>query len=116
MGVGSRAADRPRGQVAHQDLKIAAQIGREELVDGASLEHDFAAASGADDEGALAVLIGAAIFVLMMATDYWMSYGYWMVVLPPVGIVLERALRAFGASLREAAAQDRLPMAVPAPG
>jgi hypothetical protein len=60
------------------------------------------------------VLIGAAIFVLMMATDYWMSYGYWMVVLPPVGIVLERALRAFGASLREAAAEDRLPVAVPA--
>ena len=60
------------------------------------------------------VLIGAAIFVLMMATDYWMSYGYWMVVLPPVGIVLERALRSFGASLREAAAQDRLPVAVPA--
>lgn len=60
------------------------------------------------------VLIGAAIFVLMMATDYWMSYGYWMVVLPPVGIVLERALRAFGASLREAAAEERVPVAVPA--
>ncbi|MET0771816.1 MAG: hypothetical protein ABWZ82_01925 [Candidatus Limnocylindrales bacterium] len=60
------------------------------------------------------VLIGAAIFVLMMATDYWMSLGYWMVVLPPVGIVLERALRAFGASLREAAAEDRVPVAVPA--
>jgi len=60
------------------------------------------------------VLIGAAIFVLMMATDYWMSLGYWMVVLPPVGIVLERGLRAFGASLREAAVQDRVPVAVPA--
>ncbi len=60
------------------------------------------------------VLIGAAIFVVMMTTDYWMSYGYWMVVLPPVGIVLERALRAFGASLREAAAQEPLPVAVPA--
>jgi hypothetical protein len=31
-----------------------------------------------------------------------------------VGIVLERALRAFGASLREAAAQEPLPVAVPA--
>jgi hypothetical protein len=60
------------------------------------------------------VLMGAAIFVLMMTTDYWMSYGYWMVVLPPVGIVLERALRAFGASLREAAARDPLPVVVPA--
>lgn len=62
------------------------------------------------------VLMGAAIFVVMMTTDYWMSYGYWMVVLPPVGIVLERALRAFGASLREAAGAQRLPVAVPAPG
>jgi hypothetical protein len=62
------------------------------------------------------VLMGSAIFVLMMTTDYWMSYGYWMVVLPPLGIVLERALRAFGASLREAAAEDQVPVAVPAPG
>ncbi len=62
------------------------------------------------------VLMGATIFVLMMTTDYWMSLGYWMVVLPPVGIVLERALRAFGASLREAAAQDLVPVAVPATG
>jgi hypothetical protein len=60
------------------------------------------------------VLMGAAIFVLMMATDYWMSYGYWMVVLPPVGIVLERALRAFGSSLREAAAEERVAVVVPA--
>jgi hypothetical protein len=59
------------------------------------------------------VLMGAAIFVLMMTTDYWMSYGYWMVVLPPVGIVLERALRAFGRSLREAAAEERVPLVVP---
>jgi hypothetical protein len=62
------------------------------------------------------VLMGAAIFALMMTTDYWMSFGYWMVVLPPVGIVLERALRAFGASLREAATQSQVPVAVPAPG
>lgn len=60
------------------------------------------------------VLIGAAIFLVMMTTDYWMSYGYWMVVLPPVGIVLERALRAFGAALREGAAQERVPAALPA--
>lgn len=56
------------------------------------------------------VLIGGAIFVLMMTTDYWMSYGYWMVVLPPVGIVLERALRAFGATLREAASERPVPV------
>lgn len=62
------------------------------------------------------VLIGAAIFLLMMVTDYWMSFGYWMVVLPPVGIVLERALRAFGASLREAAGRERMPAALPARG
>ncbi|MEZ4596988.1 MAG: hypothetical protein R3C32_09220 [Chloroflexota bacterium] len=62
------------------------------------------------------VLMGAAIFVVMMTTDYWMSYGYWMVVLPPVGIVLERALRGFGASLRVAASEGRAPVAVPVPG
>lgn len=62
------------------------------------------------------VLMGAAIFVVMMTTDYWMSYGYWMVVLPPVGIVLERGLRAFGAALREAASAQRVPGAVPVPG
>jgi len=62
------------------------------------------------------VLMGAAIFVVMMTTDYWMSYGYWMVVLPPVGIVLERALRGFGASLRLAALEERVPVAVPAVG
>jgi hypothetical protein len=33
-----------------------------------------------------------------------------------VGIVLERALRAFGASLREAAGQARMPAALPARG
>lgn len=59
------------------------------------------------------VLIGAAVFLLMMVTDYWMSYGYWMVVLPPVGIVLERALRAFGAALRDAASQGRGTVAMP---
>jgi hypothetical protein len=61
------------------------------------------------------VLMGAAIFMLMMTTDYWMSFGYWMVVLPPVGIVLERALRAFGASLRSAAGEDRALVASPTP-
>jgi hypothetical protein len=60
------------------------------------------------------VLMGAAIFMVMMTTDYWMSLGYWMVVLPPVGIVLERALRAFGAALREAAAEERVPIGLPA--
>ena len=61
------------------------------------------------------VLVGAAIFTLVMFTDYWASLGYWMVVLPPVGIVLERALRGFGAALREAAREDRLGVALPAP-
>jgi len=59
------------------------------------------------------VLAGSAIFLLMMTTDYWMSYGYLMVVLPPLGIVLERALRGFGASLREAAREQRPSVAVP---
>jgi hypothetical protein len=61
------------------------------------------------------VLTGAAIFMLMMFTDYWSSLGYWMVVLPPVGIVLERALRRFGEVLREAASEEYLNVAVPAP-
>jgi hypothetical protein len=61
------------------------------------------------------VLIGAAIFMVMMFTDYWMSLGYWMVVLPPVGIVLERALRRFGAAFSEAAAEERSNVAVLAP-
>lgn len=62
------------------------------------------------------VLMGAAIFMAMMTTDYWMSFGYWMVVLPPVGIVLERALRAFGASLRTAASEEQVPAGLPATG
>jgi hypothetical protein len=61
------------------------------------------------------VLIGAAIFMVMMFTDYWMSLGYWMVVLPPVGIVLERALRRFGAAFSEAAVEERSNVAVLAP-
>jgi hypothetical protein len=61
------------------------------------------------------VLIGAAIFMLVMVTDYWMSLGYWMVVLPPVGIVLERALRGFGAALRDAASRDPVNVPIPAP-
>jgi hypothetical protein len=61
------------------------------------------------------VLTGAAIFGVMMLTDYWMSYGYWMVVLPPVGIVLERALQRYGVALREAAAAQRVVVASPSP-
>lgn len=59
------------------------------------------------------VLTGAAIFGVMMLTDYWMSYGYWMVVLPPVGIVLERALQRYGVALRNAAAAQRVAVTSP---
>src|SRR5262245_21426260 len=61
MGVAPRATDRSRRQVAHQDFKAPSQIGREQLVDSAGFEHDFAAASGADDEGAFAVIVGSAV-------------------------------------------------------
>lgn len=60
------------------------------------------------------VLSGALIFMLMMFTDYWMSLGYWMVVLPPLGIVLERALRGFSNALAEAVQEEALPMGAPA--
>lgn len=51
-----------------------------------------------------AVLTGALIFVTVLFLDYWASFGYWLVVLPPVGIVAERALARFGARLRAATA------------
>jgi len=49
-----------------------------------------------------AVLTGALIFMIVLFLDFWASFGYWLVVLPPVGIVLERALRRFGSRLRAA--------------
>lgn len=51
-----------------------------------------------------AVLTGALIFITVLFLDYWASFGYWLVVLPPVGIVVERALARFGARLRAATA------------
>ncbi len=49
-----------------------------------------------------AVLTGALIFVTVLFLDHWASFGYWLVVLPPVGIVAERALGALGVRLRAA--------------
>jgi hypothetical protein len=49
-----------------------------------------------------AMLSGALIFVIVLFLDHWASFGYWLVVLPIVGIVLERALLLFGARLRAA--------------
>jgi hypothetical protein len=51
-----------------------------------------------------AVLTGALIFMTVLFLDFWASFGYWLVVLPPVGIVLERSLLRFGARLRAAIA------------
>lgn len=50
----------------------------------------------------MAVLLGALIFLVVLFLDRWASVGYWFVVVPPVGIVAERALRGFGATLRGA--------------
>jgi hypothetical protein len=55
----------------------------------------------------LAVLSGALIFLVVLFLDSWASVGYWYVVVPPVGIVAERALDRIGARLR-AAHQRRL--------
>jgi hypothetical protein len=51
-----------------------------------------------------AVLTGALIFMTVLFLDFWASFGYWLVVLPPVGIVAERALTRSGTRLRAAAA------------
>lgn len=51
-----------------------------------------------------AVLTGALIFLIVLFLDFWASFGYWLVVLPPVGIVLERALRELGVRVRVACA------------
>ncbi len=47
-----------------------------------------------------AVLTGALTFLVVLFLDRWASFGYWLVVLPPVGIVAERALREVGRRLR----------------
>ncbi|MFN8620885.1 MAG: hypothetical protein U0869_09100 [Chloroflexota bacterium] len=52
-----------------------------------------------------AVLTGALIFLVVLFLDRWASFGYWLVVLPPVGIVLERALDGLGRRLRAALAE-----------
>lgn len=41
----------------------------------------------------LMVLSGAAIFLVVLFLDRWASYGYWLVVLPILGMVAERWLR-----------------------
>jgi hypothetical protein len=48
------------------------------------------------------VLTGALIFLIVLFLDFWASFGYWLVVLPPVGIVVERALHHLGDRLRSA--------------
>lgn len=59
----------------------------------------------------VAVLMGALIFCAMMFLDYWASIGYWFVVGPLVGLVVDRALVRFGADLRGARLAQRAPMA-----
>ncbi|MDQ3448784.1 MAG: hypothetical protein M3432_06365 [Chloroflexota bacterium] len=41
----------------------------------------------------LMVLSGAAIFLVVLFLDRWASYGYWLVVLPILGMLAERWLR-----------------------
>jgi hypothetical protein len=50
----------------------------------------------------MAVLLGALIFVIVLFLDRWASVGYWFVVIPPLGVIAERALTGFGATLRAA--------------
>jgi hypothetical protein len=50
----------------------------------------------------MAVLLGALIFVIVLFLDRWASVGYWFVVIPPLGVIGERALAGFGAALRSA--------------
>lgn len=60
----------------------------------------------------VAVVLGALIFLIVLFLDRWASVGYWFVVIPPLGVIGERALVGFGAALRAA----RRPMLVPAGG
>lgn len=39
------------------------------------------------------VLSGVAVFCIWLFLDRWASYGYWLVVLPLIGVVAERLLR-----------------------
>lgn len=50
----------------------------------------------------MAVLLGALIFLIVLFLDRWASVGYWFVVIPPLGVIAERALAGFGATLRAA--------------
>lgn len=50
----------------------------------------------------MAVVLGALIFVIVLFLDRWASVGYWFVVIPPLGVIAERALAGFGAALRSA--------------
>lgn len=40
-----------------------------------------------------AALVGAAAFIIFLFTDRWASYGYWLAVIPPVGLALESLWR-----------------------
>ena len=51
-----------------------------------------------------AVLMGSLIFCTMLFLDYWASIGYWFVVGPLVGLIIDRALVRFGVELRAARA------------
>lgn len=44
----------------------------------------------------LMVLSGAVIFLVVLFLDRWASYGYWLVVLPILGMLFERWLRERG--------------------
>ncbi len=52
----------------------------------------------------LVVLSGTLIFCVVLFLDFWASYGYWLVILPLLGLLVERTVR------------DRLQAAVRAPG
>jgi hypothetical protein len=57
----------------------------------------------------LVVLSGISIFVVVLFLDRWASFGYWFVVLPLLGLLLERALRWFGGQLQLAAGDRQGP-------
>lgn len=47
-----------------------------------------------------AVLMGSLIFLVVLFLDFWASIGYWFVVGPLVGLIMDRALAAFGVVMR----------------
>ncbi len=60
----------------------------------------------------LVVVSGSIIFMIVLFFDRWASYGYWLVVLPPLGMLIERWWRERQAAVRasaERAATTRAP-------